>query len=81
MPIADATTSSRLSHLAQLVHARLGVLKLLPADGHHVVASLARGHDDAKLVRCRREVVVGLITEGDLLQNLLALLFFVVVPS
>lgn len=58
--------STRLRNLAQLAHARFRVLELLPADWYHVVARLARGHDDTEIVGCGREVVIGLIAKRDL---------------
>lgn len=55
-----------LRNLPQLSDARLRVSVLLPAHRHHVVARLARRHDDAELIARRGEVVVGLVAQRDL---------------
>lgn len=62
-------SSVRLRDLPALAQARLRVLVLLPADGVHGIARLARRHDNTQLIARRREVVVGLVAERDLSQN------------
>ena len=64
--LKDGFLSKRLGNLPGLEHARDGVLELAPADGMHGVAGFGRGHDDSKGVGRGREVVAGLVAEGDL---------------
>ena len=67
--ICEHTLSKWLGDFSVLIDARLRVSVLLPADGVHSVAGLARGHDDAEFVTCGREIVAGLVAQGNLVEQ------------
>ena len=67
--ICEHTLSKWLGDFSVLIDARLWVSVFLPADRVHDVAGLARGHDNAEVVACGREIVAGLVTQGNLVKH------------